>query len=376
MTKRSLAAATVLVVLAGCSVSDADEQESWDSLDVAAVTRDSVAAVYLTDPDVKNADQEKGGSIAFIDAKGAVTTLQTEWVDNGEIAMSADGDVTWASAKHSFLLRGDDRYRHRHGGVTYPEGVSITDGRVVQVLDDVETTSDGRTWTRSALPASGQVGLDGEAVLGASDWAPPGTPRRTLWSVVPGERPRKVATWRTAGDPAGERLSMVSPLFASAGRAWFLEDVRTSGGSRLNLASVDLTSGKYRSTLVRRWAAYSQSEAPGGGTHSAGFYQQGHLHDGRLYFVDGTGHVCGASLKTARLTCAPRVLPDPSDTDENADVQTTWSGDELVMLTTGDSPALERFDLVTGERTSRVAVPELQDFLDAEQRNVSSLAVR
>lgn len=377
MTKRRLAAATILLVLAGCSVSDADEEESWDSLDVAAVTRGSVAAVYLTDPDVKNADQEKGGSIAFIDAKGAVTTLQTEWVDNGEIAMSADGDVTWASAKHSFLLRGDDRYRHRHGGVTYPEGVWITDGRVVQVLDDVETTDDGRTWTRSALPATGQVGLDGEAVLGASAWGAPGTPRRTLWSVVPGERPRKVATWRTAGDPSGERLAMASNLAVSGGRAWFLEDVRTrSDRSHLNLASIDLTTGKYRSTVVRRWAASSQSEAPDGGIHAASFGQQGHLHDGRIFFVDGTGHICGAGLETARLTCAPRVLPDRAEDDDNADMQMTWSGDELVLLTTGKHPSLRRFNVLTGERTSRIPVPELQDFLDAEQRNVSSLAVR
>ncbi|WP_156464681.1 hypothetical protein [Aeromicrobium sp. Root495] len=376
MTERWLAAATVLLVLAGCSVSDADEQESWDSLDVAAVTRDSVAAVYLIDPDVKNADQQRGGSIAFLDAQGDVTTLQTGWADNGRIAMSASGDVAWASEDDSFLLRGENRYRHRHGGVMYTEAMSIVDGRVVQVLDDVETTDDGRTWTRSSLPATGQVGLDGTAVLGASDWGPPGTPRRTLWSVVPGGSPRKVATWKTAGDPTGERLSMVSRLFASAGRAWFLEDVRTSDGSRLSLASVDLRTGKYRSTVVRRWAASSQSEAPRGGNHPAGFYQRGHLHEGRLFFVDGTGHVCGASLETARLSCAPRVLPDPSDTDEDAGVETTWSGGELVMLTTGGSPALERFDIVTGKRTSRIDVPGLQEFLDAEQRNVASLAVR
>ncbi|RYJ04822.1 MAG: hypothetical protein EON52_14785, partial [Actinomycetales bacterium] len=133
MTKRWLAAVTALLVLAGCSVSDADEQESWDSLDVAAVTRDSVAAVLLTDPDVKNADQERGGSIAFVDADGDVTTLETGWADNGKIAMSADGDVAWASEDDSFLLRGKNRYRHRHGGVRYTEAMSIDDGRVVQV---------------------------------------------------------------------------------------------------------------------------------------------------------------------------------------------------------------------------------------------------
>ena len=330
----------VLVWLHLFDTLDADEDETWESLDPRSVTQDTVAAVFLSNYAKDEGNDTRGATVAFIDGRGRMTTVASGKLDNGPVSMNADGDVAWESPRSSYAVSGSEKREVRR-----PE----------------------------TLEASSQTLLDTPSELYVADRRS-GLPLRWLVRQAPGENARRVATWRVAGFDDGLRLTSTSGLVLDRGRAWFLEDLELTPSARkgatngvqsvLRLASVDLRSGRYRSTTLRSWGGTDRSRPAKGSGYPGPDAWDAYAHDGAIWFVDAHGSICRASLTTRRLTCADQRLPKPWDHDQDADAYHSWAGDEIAVLTTGQDTNLARYDLATGRRTSRVALPELAAFLD------------
>jgi hypothetical protein len=353
LARRTLAAMTLAVLaLTACSSSGGADKH-FQRVDSIQDPSQYTAAIQFSSFRLAEVDQPKS-VIAFTNFDEPTSYLEDAPLDNGQLASNDFGEVSYATTKHFRVVGGEHERSYELGlGDTAPDGHwsgTRDDGSFVHVVEaggDVIAFSEGPNGliqsARSYTPGAFGIGGNYLYSISSSDDAVLTFYRTDL--TKPGST-HKVSTFRPQ-QLKGTDMMTSANLFVHDGRAWFLEIREESEESKakphLNLASLDIKTGRYESTPVTRTngksaAAYAGNPRLG---QSGG---DSHFHRGSIFSMDHRGKFYSVDVATGTLR--PR-----GDVRERAlqaqNSLTAWQDNTMTLVyLTGDNRGfVERYEV-------------------------------